>query len=372
MNDARYDRLADVLVNHSARIRKGESVLIEAFEIPPEMVISLIRAVRKAGGIPQVTVKQNRIQRELIKAGDAANMKQIADYEAYRMRKMQAYIGLRGNLNIAEMSDVPKESIRTYEEHWLKPVHFDIRVPKTKWVVLRWPSPSMAQQARKSTEAFEQFYFDVCTLDYSKMARAAKPLVELMEKTDRVHIVGPGTDLRFSIKGIPVISCAGTHNIPDGECFTAPVRDSVDGRITFNTQTIYQGTTFSDVSLQFAGGKVVEASGSNAEKLNDILDTDAGARYIGEFAIGFNPYITEPMLDILFDEKIAGSFHFTPGQAYEDADNGNRSNIHWDMVMLQTQQHGGGEVYFDGKLVRKDGAFVLPELEPLNPERLAN
>ncbi len=370
MHDSRYDELADVLVNHSTKIKKGESVLIEAIDIPEEMVISLIRKIHAAGGKPMVTYKKNRIQRALLNCSDADLMQEISAYEAFRMQRVQAYIALRGSDNITEFSDVTTEAMRLYETHWLKPVHFNIRVPKTKWVVLRWPSPSMAQQAKRSTEGFENFYFDVCTLDYDKMERASAPLKDLMEKTDDVHIKSPGTDLTFSIRNIPVISCSGDRNIPDGECFTAPVKDSVNGTLQYNTDSIYQGTTFSNVKLTFKDGKIVEATANNTKKLNEILDSDAGARYVGEFAIGFNPYITSPMLDILFDEKIAGSFHFTPGQAYEDADNGNRSNIHWDMVLIQTPEHGGGEIYFDDMLIRKDGLFVVPELEGLNPENL--
>lgn len=370
MFDTRYYDLAKVLVGHSTRIQSGEKVLIEAIDIPEDMVIALIRTVRDAGGVPLISLKHPRIMRELVLAGDAATMETIGGYEAHRMEQVQAYMAIRGSSNVMEMSDVPSDAMRLYEQHWLKPVHFDIRVPKTKWVVLRWPTPSMAQQANSSTEAFEDFYFDVCTLDYSKMGKALIPLKDLMEKTDQVRLTGPGTDLTFSIKDIPAIGCAGEYNIPDGECFTAPVRDSVNGVIQFNTPTLYHGVTFTDIRLAFENGKIVEATGNRTEKLNEIFDTDDGARYIGEFAIGFNPYITTPMLDILFDEKIAGSFHFTPGQAYEDADNGNRSAVHWDMVMIQTPDYGGGTIEFDGTVIRRDGRFVLPELDGLNPERL--
>ncbi len=370
MFDPRCEKLADVLVNHSTKVQPGENALIEAFDIPEEMVIALIRKIRQAGGKPMVSIKQNRIQRELIYDTDIKTMQQIAEVEAFRMKNVQAYFGMRGSNNISEMSDVTSEKMGIYEEHWLKPVHLKIRVPKTKWCVLRWPTSSMAQQARKSTEEFEKFYFDVCTLDYKKMDAASQHLKTWMQKTDRVHIKGPGTDLQFSIRDIPVISCSGSHNIPDGEVFTAPVRDSVNGSIRYTADTIYQGTVFTDIRLTFKNGKIVQAQSNNTEKLNAILDTDDGARYIGEFAIGFNPYITDPMLDILFDEKIAGSFHFTPGQAYDDADNGNRSNIHWDMVCIQTPEYGGGEIWFDDTLIRKDGKFVIKELEGLNPENL--
>jgi aminopeptidase len=370
MHDARFDQLASVLIHHSTALQEGEKILIETFDIPEEMVIALIRAARSVGGIPVVSYKRTRIQRELLRAAQREGMELIGDVEAHRMRQVDAYIGLRGSGNVAEMSDVAAESMHLYETHWMRPVHYQIRVPQTKWVVLRWPSSSMAQQARMSTEAFEDFYFDVCTLDYGKMAEAQKPLAELMRATDRVRITGPSTDLRFSIADIPVIECSGECNIPDGECFTAPVRASVEGEIRFNASTLYRGTIFDQIHLRFSEGKIVEAHSNDDERLNEILDADEGARYIGEFAIGFNPYITHPMLDILFDEKIAGSFHFTPGQAYEKADNGNRSAIHWDMVMIQTPEFGGGEIYFDDVLVRQDGRFVLPELASLNPDQL--
>jgi aminopeptidase len=251
----------------------------------------------------------------------------------------------------------------------LRPV-LNYRVNRTRWVVLRWPTPSMAQAANLSTEAFEDFYFEVCTLDYRKMARALAPLEKLMRRTDRVLLKGPGTDLSFSLKGIGAKPCSGLRNIPDGEVFSCPVRTSVNGVIQFNTPTIYAGTRFENIRLEFKAGKVVNATGSNAKRMNEILDTDPGARYVGEFSLGFNPFILNPMCDILFDEKIAGSLHLTPGQAYEECDNGNRSAVHWDMVLIQREDWGGGEIWFDGQLIRKDGLFVPPSLQPLNPDHL--
>ncbi len=370
MQDPRLKKLADVLVAHSTRLQPGETVLIEAFDMPEDMIITLIRRVREAGGVPLVTLKNNRILRELIQSQDVEAMKQAGEYEAFRMQHVQAYIALRGSRNIAEWADVPRNAMASYEKHWRTPVHFDIRVPKTKWVVLRWPTPSMAQQAQMSTEAFEDFYFDVCTLDYAHMAQAVESLIARMNQTDRVRLTGPHSDLSFSIKNIPVRPCTGERNIPDGECFTAPVKDSVNGVIHFNVPTLYHGTIFSDVRLTFKNGKISEATANHTAKLNDILDSDDGARYIGEFSLGFNPYITMPMLDTLFDEKIAGSFHFTPGNAYDEADNGNRSSVHWDMVNIQRPEFGGGNIYFDDVCIRKDGRFVVADLEVLNPENL--
>lgn len=235
---------------------------------------------------------------------------------------------------------------------------------------MRYPNDSMSQMANMSTEAFENFYFNVCTLDYAKMDKAMDPLVELMNKTDKVRITGVGTDLTFSIKGLNAMKCAGELNIPDGEIFTAPVRDSVNGCISYNTPALYQGFTYENIRFEFKDGKIVKATANDTERVNQVLNIDEGARYIGEFAIGVNPYILKAMKDTLFDEKIMGSIHFTPGRAYDDCFNGNRSAIHWDLVFIQTPEYGGGEIWFDDVLVRKDGKFVLKSLEGLNPENL--
>lgn len=370
MIDPRMTKLADVLVNYSTAVKSGEKILIEAIDIPPEFVCELVRVAKAAGADPLVTLKSQRVMRALMLHASKEQMDLIAETEALRMSKVAAYIGVRGTFNIAELSDVPPEKHKLYQDNVWRRVHQEIRVPKTRWVVLRWPHPAMAQQAGMSTEAFENFYFDVCTMDYAKMARAMQPLVTRMMAAENVHITGRETDLRFSIKGIPAIPCDGKLNIPDGEVFTAPVKNSVNGTIHFNARTIYQGVIHDDIRLQFREGKIIKAESSNTAALNKVLDTDEGARYIGEFAIGFNPFITAPMLDILFDEKIAGSFHFTPGQAYEIADNGNRSTVHWDMVCMQDEAKGGGEIRFDGELIRKNGRFVPGELQPLNPENL--
>ncbi len=364
MHDPRYDELARVLTNYSTKLLPGEKVLIEAFDIPEAMTVALIRAVRARKAIPFIHQHSSVVTRELVRGATETQYSVLAQLGLDEMQKMDAYIAVRGSHNITELSDVPIDKIKMVGGK-LRQVQ-DQRVKHTKWVVLRWPTPSMAQLAGTSTEAFTDSFFRVCTLDYAKMLPAMRRLKALMEKTDQVHLKGPGTDLRFSIKDIPAIVCGGGHNIPDGEVFTAPVRDSVEGVISYNAPTIYQGTAFDNVKLTFKRGKIVNGESSNTKKLNDILNSDEGARYVGEFALGFNPHILHPIRDILFDEKIAGSFHFTPGQAYEQADNGNRSRIHWDLVSIQRKDYGGGEVYFDGKLIRKNGDFLPKALHGLN------
>jgi aminopeptidase len=364
MQDARLDKLASLLVDYSTELKRNEKVLIEVFDAPDDMTIALIRAARKARAIPFVQIQRARVMRELALEIDPRALDLTAAHELARMKKMDAYIAIRGSNNISELADVPIDKMKLVAKK-LRPLQ-DQRVQKTKWVVLRWPTPAMAQLAGMSTEAFEDFFFKVCTLDYRRLQPGMKALKALMEKTDKVQIKGPGTDLRFSIKGISAIICGGDRNIPDGEVFSCPVKDSVQGHVTFNAPSIYQSTPFDNIRLDFRDGKIVEATSNQTKKLNAVLDSDAGARYIGEFSLGCNPHIMHPMRDILFDEKIAGSFHFTPGQAYQEADNGNRSQVHWDMVSIQRKDYGGGEIYFDGKLVRRDGEFLPRALRSLN------
>jgi len=370
--DPRYQKLARILVHHSLRLQKGEVVYLHFSEVDPLFVEVLIDTILDAGGVPLLHPTLPRLSRKVILRLPEDGFRVWGECEKFLMEKVQAYIGIRGGNNAMEFSDIPSAQMNFYKEYVLEPVHHKIRVPKTKWVVLRWPTEGMAQQAMMSTASFTDFYFQVCTMDYGLMEKALLPLKERMERTDRVRIVGPnGTDLTFSIRGIPVIPCFGLRNIPDGECFTAPVRESVEGVIEFNAPTLYEGVPFEGVRLTFSKGKIVSAeSRLNSHRLKEILDTDEGARYVGEFSIGINPFIEYPMRDILFDEKIWGSIHFTPGNAYEVADNGNRSKIHWDLVLIQRKEFGGGEIWFDEELIRKDGLFVPEDLQPLNPGHL--
>jgi aminopeptidase len=368
MTDLRYRKLANLLVQYSTQLKKGDRVLLDITDVPDEFSVELLRSARAAGAIPVLETRHSRLSRELLHGTTDEHAALVREIELSRMRKMQAYIAIRGSNNVNENTDVPNDRMSLYSRI-TRPV-LNYRVNKTRWCVLRWPTPSMAQGAGMSTEAFEDLYFNVCTMDYSKMSRAMPPLHRRMMETDRVHIKSPGTDLTFSIKGIGAKMCKGDRNIPDGEVFSCPVKTSINGRIQFNTPTLYSGTRFENVCLEFKEGKVVKATADKTKRLNEILDTDAGARYTGEFSLGFNPYILNPMCDILFDEKIAGSLHLTPGQAYEECDNGNRSAVHWDMVLIQRPEWGGGEIWFDGELIRKNGMFLPKDVKPLNPANL--
>lgn len=370
MTDPRIETLAKNLVNFSCKVQKGEKVLIEGTGEVTELVKAIIRQVYAAGGLPFVWLNKKDVDRELALGATEEQYALMAKYDGGFMSEMQVYMGIRGDSNACEMSDVPNEKLLLISGVYSNKVHGQVRVPGTKWVVLRYPTAGMAQMASMSTESFEDYYFNVCNLDYSKMDRAMDALKALMERTDRVHILGPGTDLRFSIKGMSAIKCAGEMNIPDGEIYTAPVRDSVEGTVAYNTPSPHDGFVYENVTLTFEKGRIVKAEANDTGRINQVFDMDEGARYVGEFALGVNPYITFPMKEILFDEKIAGSFHFTPGSCYDDCNNGNQSSLHWDLVCIQTPEYGGGEIYFDDVLIRKDGRFVPDELQCLNPENL--
>ncbi len=369
--DERIKVLAHNLVNYSMEVKKDDKVYVHYIGASTQdLARQLVKEIYLAGGLPFVHYTDVRLQREVLLNCTKEQMALMAKIDAAEMEQMDCYVAVRGAENVSELSDVPSEKMSIYEAYYQTPVHHDIRVKKTRWVVLRYPNAAMSQLASTSIEDFENFYFRVCNLDYSKMGVAMKNLVDYMERTDRVRIVGPGTDLSFSIKDVPAIACAGDRNIPDGEVYTAPIRNSVNGTLSYNTPAVFQGFTFENISFRFENGKIVEAAANDTNRINKILNIDDGARYIGEFAIGVNPYILKPMKDTLFDEKIMGSFHFTPGNCYEEAPNGNSSAIHWDLVCIQTSEYGGGEIYFDDVLIRKDGRFVVKELECLNPENL--
>ncbi|MEG1537533.1 MAG: aminopeptidase [Clostridiales bacterium] len=372
MQDNRYRELAHELVAYAVAIAPGEKVLLEIKGKDVLLTKELLKAVYQAGGQPFLQLTDERLEKEWLLAADDEMMALRATWEAARMKEMDAYIAVRSRDNLYDMKGIDDSIQDRYDRLFVKPVHYDIRVPKTKWVILGYPNASMAQSASMPTEEFEDFYFKACCFDYAKFSAAMTPLKALLDQGEKVRIIGHGVDLRFSIKGIAAVKCDGHFNIPDGEVFTAPVKDSVEGYITYNTASPNRGQIFSGVTLHFEQGRIVDADCSSGDKksLQAILDSDPGARYIGEFAFGLHPYIQKPMMDILFDEKIYGSFHLTPGNCYDSCDNGNYSTIHWDMVYIMRKEYGGCEIYVDDELIEKDGIFVREDLKGLNRENL--
>ena len=371
--DKRIAQLAENILKNSVQLKKGEKIYIEAFGASTKDFFNeLIKETIKLGAVPFYFYNDASFEKSLI---EGASEKQIEDYTAIHKRLMEeadCYVAVRGYDDAFALSDVSPKNMDRFGKIFQEQVHMRTRLPKTRWCVLRWPNTSMAAMSRMSLKQFEDFYFDACLLDYRKMGKAMLPLKELMDKTENVHIKGNDTDLTFSLKGIKAIVCDGKMNIPDGEVYSAPVKDSINGYVQFNTDTMYDGVFYSNIRLEFKNGRIVTGTSLvNNDKFQKMLDLDDGSRYMGEFALGVNPYITHPILDILFDEKTCGSFHMAIGNSYEDeTNNGNKSAIHWDLVKIQTLEHGGGEIWFDNKLIRKDGLFVLPELKGLNPQNL--
>jgi aminopeptidase len=365
MKDKRNATLARNLIDYSISLKPGEILYLEIKgKETIELGKEIVKYASEKGAVPFWYYNDESILRQYLLAATDEQLIKLADFHLDMMKKAAAYIGLRGSDNPFDLADIPADRMEKYQKLFYKPVHLEERVKRTKWVVLRYPNNAMAQLAEMPQERFEDFYYEVCNLNYAKMSKAMDPLVDLMRKTDKVRITGPGTDLTFSIKGIGVVKCDGLRNIPDGEIYTAPVRESVNGTIAYNTPSLHEGIVYDGITLTFKDGKIIKATAaSNEDKLNQILDTDANARYVGEFAIGVNPFVLRPMKDTLFDEKIRGSIHFTPGCCYDEASNGNVSAIHWDLVLIQRKDYGGGEIYFDDKLIRKDGVFTDAALE---------
>ena len=369
--DLQIKQLATTVIEHSITLQKHEKVYIDyEGSGADEFISELINQIYKHGGIPFLHAISAELLNEILKNSCEEQLKIMKDTTLFQMKQMDCYIGIRSYNNNSALSDMSIDKLNMYTKLFIKPVHLNERINNTKWVILEYPTPGFAQIAKMSLPKFRECYFNACTLNYSKLRMAMENLVNLMKKTDKIHIIGPNVNLTFSIKNIPAVPCYGITNLPDGEIYTAPVKNSINGFINYNSPSIFNGHTFENIKFTFFNGKIIEAEGNNSKLLNEILDTDKGARYIGEFSLGVNPFISSPMMSTLFDQKISGSFHLTPGACYKKASNGNDSAIHWDLVLIQTKEYGGGNIYFDNVLIRKDGFFVLPELQALNPNNL--
>ena len=357
--------LATLILEHSTKLEKGENVMVQLIGLNGiELLRALVQQIREKGAHPFIQINDAETQRLLLEHGNDDFWKNQTDVDQLPlMKQMDVFIGIRASQNIYENSQASKEANKAYSEHFLNPVHFEERVNNTRWCIMRYPSPAFAMNAKLPTAKFTEFYYNACLLDYGKLRDAMLPLEKRLRATDMIHLKGEGTDISFSVKGQNWIPCFGGHNIPDGEIFTSPILDSVNGHITY-APSVYQGKPFEFVKLVVENGLVVDYDSSNNAALKDILDTDEGARRFGEFSFGTNPVIESPMYDILFDEKIYGSNHLTLGNDYEIAPNGNESNIHWDLVCI------GADVYLDGELIRKGREFVVDDLKCLNPDQL--
>jgi aminopeptidase len=373
MPDPRDRTLAEQLVGYSLAIQPEELLYLEVKGTDAlALARDVVSVTTEAGGIPVLVYHDEGTMRSFWLGAGESQVKGYAAAHLDLMKRADTFLSIRGSDNPFDLQGVPSEQMSLMGKHFVTPVHMEQRLNHTRWCVLRYPNHAMAVMARRNQAEFIDFFYDVCCLDYARLSQAMDPLKALLDEARQVHIEGPGTDLRFSIEGLPAVKCDGHRNIPDGEVYTAPVRDSVEGTISYNTGSIQQGDLYDGVSLTFEKGRIVKATcqQGDPERLNKILSQDEGASYVGEFAFGLNPHIEQAMQDTLFDEKIGGSIHLTPGNAYATADNGNRSELHWDLVLIQTPEHGGGSISIDGEEIRRDGRFVTDALAALNPEHL--
>ena len=369
MKDPRIAKMAKTIVEYFVKVKPGENVLIDTSGTDFSITKELIQAVYAAGAKPFIETRNPEVEALQLKSMSEEQMKLEAEFALAKMKKMDVYIGVRGTANIHSGNIIPPDQGEKHRHLYQYPVQMVERVENTRWVVLRVPGDAMAQNSGMSTEEFEEFYFNVCAFDYERLHECAKPLLKMMAQTDKVRITGRNTDLSFSIKGQPIPDIEHfISNLPEGEVFVGPLKYSANGYITYNLPSKANSTEPEEIFLRFEKGKIVEIKGRNQKDLERTFNTDEGARYLGEFAIGIHPKITKPIMETLFDEKMTGSLHVTPGNCYKSSDNGNYSAIHMDMIMIQTPDFGGGDIWFDDTLIRRDGLFVPEELQGLNPE----
>lgn len=371
MIDPRLKRMVDNVINRSLEIKPNQVVLIESSKNCSAAIKYMVELIAKKGAIPLIYFTESEIKRAIVENGTQEQFELMAKHDIARLKDVDVYINMVDSENSYDMSDVSQEKRNIYQQYYFKPINFGVIVPEKRWITVDYPSISAAQRAAMSTEEYEKYFFSAVNIDYDKLSRAMAPLKELLDKANKVKIESPTTNLIFELGKYQAEICDGKINIPDGEVFIAPLKESVNGHIKFNVPSRYQGTVFNNIELLFKDGQVIKAKAdNNNEKLNQILDTDAGSRYVGEFAIGTNPNIKKPITNILFDEKILGSIHFALGHSHKLSDNGNESAIHWDIVKLLTKEHGGGKIYLDDTLLQENGVFIPEELQQLNHKRL--
>lgn len=355
MTDPRWDQLADILINYSTRTRRGEKVFITMMEVETFPLVEMVysHAVR-VGAFPQVEFVSAFLDRELMRHGTIEQVGWVPEIEAYGMEWADVYVGLRGFRNPYEFSGISPDRIAAYKKALGKTSA--MRTDLTRWVLVRVPGESFAQQAQIDLDSMMNFFFKATLRDWAAEARRYKEICEVFQAADQVRITGRDTDISFSTKGRDYAIGDGTINMPDGEIFTAPVDDSAEGQIYFDMPGMYAGQMIKGIRLELSGGVVVKATAEENESLlHRILETDEGARRLGEFGVGTNFGIDRFCYDFLYDEKIGGTIHLALGRAYAENKGVNRSALHWDIVKDLRQQ---GVIYLDGRKVFEDGKFL--------------
>ena len=355
--DPRWAQVADVLVRHSTALRAGERVMIAmgGLETAP-LTHALYEACIKAGALPQVQFLSAQLRRSLLLHGDERQLAWLPEIESYGMDWADVYFGLRGGGPLGEPGDISAAARSAHQA--AQGAISALRWQKTRWCLVRVPDETLARGAGVDLPTLRDMFFAGCLLDYEAAAKDWRKIAENLRGAQTVRIVDGGdTDLSFSVAGRGWVVCDGRINLPDGEIYTAPVTETVSGRIHFELPGALGGVTMRDIRLGWRDGELVAASAaSNQDYLRRVLRTDAGASRLGEFALGLNRYISRFCGDILYDEKIGGTIHVALGRAYPDCGGVNQSRIHWDLVK---DLRAGGAVIIDDKPVLIDGKLLI-------------
>jgi len=367
MTDPRIDKLANVLVIYSVAVRPGDRVMIRGDALAEPLLKAVYARVLQAGGHPLMIASLPGTEEMFFRYASDEQLQHVSEPLKLMIETYDVSIVIRGAGNTKALSgvDPAKMVLRNRAQTELIKTYLQRSASgELRWVGTIFPTNAYAQDAEMSLSEYEDFVYTACMPDsddpvghWRRFSAWQQKIVDWFKGKERVHVVGPETDLRLSIAGRTFINSDGKHNMPSGEVFTGPVEDSIEGHVYFSYPAIHQGREVVGVRLWFEGGKVVKATAEkNEDFLLQTLDTDAGSRYVGEFAIGTNKGITQFTRQILFDEKIGGSFHMAVGAGYPETGSKNESAIHWDMIC---DLRDGGEIWVDDELLYKNGEFVI-------------
>jgi len=353
MTDPRAKKAAQILVDHSAKLKKGDYVQIITDPEAKELALEVYKLALQRGAYPKIVVSLPGQSYIYYKYASKEQLSKFPEISYYEIKKTDAVIYIGAPNNTKELTNVDPKKI-SIRQRVCKKIS-DYRVNNTKWILYEYPTEALAQDAEMSLEEFTDFAYNATNVDWKKESKKQDKLKKILDKGKSVRIIGKNTDISFSIAGKKAIKCDGDHNMPDGEVFTEPVKHSINGYITYDFPAIHGGREVDGIRLEFKDGKVVKATATkNEEFLKQMLETDSGSRYVGEFGVGVNYNIKKFIKNTLFDEKIGGTIHLALGNAYQETGGENSSAIHWDMIK---DLRKGGKLYIDGKLVQENGKF---------------
>jgi len=367
MPDPRIEKLAAVLVDYSVAVKPGDKVMIQGSTVAEPLLKEVYTKVLQAGGHPLVLARLPGMNELMFRHASDEQLKHVPEPVKLVIETYDASITIMSSMNTKALTNVDPAKmvlVNRAQTDLMKTMLGRMATGEFRWVGTLFPTNAHAQDAEMSLGEYEDFVYGACLPDmedpvsyWKRFSAWQQKIVGWFKGKERVHVIGPETDLHLNITDRIFINCDGRENMPDGEVFTGPVEDSVEGHVYFSYPAIYQGREVTGVRLWFEKGRVVKATAEkNEDFLLQMLDTDEGSRYVGEFAIGTNEGITRFTGEILFDEKINGSFHMALGASPPESGGKNESAIHWDMVC---DLRDGGEIWVDDELLYQNGKFVI-------------